>query len=81
MRNDQPYYYATRAAEERRLAMASADLNARRIHLEMAARYDALVGAKAAIVSEATSEPEQHRLAPSASSAAASASEIVSNLE
>jgi hypothetical protein len=37
------YYYAARAAEERRTAMASEVLQARAIHLELAARYDALV--------------------------------------
>jgi len=33
------YYDAARAAEERRLAMASINLKVRAIHLEMAARY------------------------------------------
>jgi hypothetical protein len=37
------YYYAARAAEERRNAMASANLKVRAVHLEMAAYYDALV--------------------------------------
>ena len=32
-------YYMARAAEERRLAMASTDVRARRAHLEMAAQY------------------------------------------
>ena len=35
-------YYAARAIEERRLAMASADQKVRAIHLEMAEKYDAL---------------------------------------
>jgi hypothetical protein len=35
-------YYAARAIEERRLAMASADANVRAIHLQMAERYDEL---------------------------------------
>ena len=39
-----PSYYAARATEERRLAMASVDTKVRRIHLEMAAKYAALVG-------------------------------------
>ena len=35
-------YYAQRAVEERRLAMASADSKIREIHLEMASKYDLL---------------------------------------
>jgi hypothetical protein len=42
MLNDR-YYHAARAAEERRVAMASSVLKARAIHLELANRYDALV--------------------------------------
>lgn len=38
-----PHYYAARATEERRLAMAAKDRAVRAIHLEMAERYDALV--------------------------------------
>ncbi len=41
--NDDRYYHAARAAEERRIAMASAVLKARAVHLELAERYDALV--------------------------------------
>jgi hypothetical protein len=37
-----PDYYAARAVEERRLAMASGDPAVRAIHLEMAERYDEL---------------------------------------
>lgn len=37
-----PDYYAARAIEERRLAMASEDENVRAIHLEMADKYDQL---------------------------------------
>jgi hypothetical protein len=37
------YYHAARAAEERRIAMASVDLKVRAIHVELADRYDALV--------------------------------------
>lgn len=33
-------YFAARAAEERRMAMAAADSNVRAVHLEMAQRYD-----------------------------------------
>ena len=40
------HYYAARAADERRLAMASENLSARAVHLEMAARYDELVEAE-----------------------------------
>jgi len=36
-------YCAVRAAEERVVAMASRDLRVRAVHLEMAARYDAVV--------------------------------------
>ena len=35
-------YCAVRAAEERVVAMASRDLRVRAVHLEMAARYDAV---------------------------------------
>ena len=35
-------YYAARAIEERRLAMAAKDPNVRSIHLEMAEKYDQL---------------------------------------
>ena len=38
MSQDRSYYMA-RAIEERRLAMASTDLRARRAHLELAAEY------------------------------------------
>ena len=41
------YYYAARAAEERQIAMASASLKIRAIHLELAAEYEALVRANA----------------------------------
>lgn len=37
-------YFAARADEERRLAMASANPVVRRIHLEMAARYAVAAG-------------------------------------
>jgi hypothetical protein len=40
---DDRYYFAARAAEERRTAMASPVLKARVIHLELAACYDDLV--------------------------------------
>jgi hypothetical protein len=36
------YYYAARAEEERRIALASRVLKARLIHLKLATRYDAL---------------------------------------
>jgi len=47
-----PHYHEARAAEERRLAMASSDPKVRAIHLELAERYDAL-----ARRSEGGSEP------------------------
>jgi hypothetical protein len=37
-----PDYYAARAVEERRLAMAAKDAKVRAIHLELAERYDIL---------------------------------------
>ena len=39
-----PHYYAARAVEERRLAMAATDENARAIHLELAVEYERLAG-------------------------------------
>ena len=54
-----PPYYAMRAGEERRLAMASTDSNVRRIHLEMAARYDALVNLNPILAAEAGAEPDK----------------------
>jgi hypothetical protein len=41
-------YYAQRASEERRRAMAASDLKVREIHLEMASKYDALAAQSAA---------------------------------
>ena len=35
-------YFAERASEERRMAMASADPNVRAVHLDMAQRYSEL---------------------------------------
>jgi hypothetical protein len=40
-------YFAARAIEERRLAMAASDPSVRRVHLEMAARYALQAGPKA----------------------------------
>ena len=57
--SDDRSYYAARAGEERLLAMASANANVRRVHLEMAARYDALAGANSSLAREVVSEPEQ----------------------
>ena len=54
-----PSYYAARATEERRLAMASTDSKVRRIHLEMAAKYASLAGADAVPTSEIPPETEQ----------------------
>ena len=42
-------YFARRANEERRLAMASPDSKVRRIHLEMAARYAVAAGPEATL--------------------------------
>ena len=60
MSND-PSYYAARATEERRLAMAATDAKVRRIHLEMAVNYAALAGADATPMDE--SPPEERRTA------------------
>ena len=43
MSNDHSYF-AERAMEERRLAMAATDANVRRVHLEMAAQYVSQAG-------------------------------------
>jgi len=51
-----PPYYATRATEERKLAMTSADPKVRRIHLEMAARYTILAGMDPSYTSKITAE-------------------------
>lgn len=47
-------YYATRANEERRVAMASSNPNVRRVHLEMAEKYAALADSDAIPNSEVT---------------------------
>ncbi|WP_294301526.1 hypothetical protein [uncultured Sphingomonas sp.] len=39
-------YYVTRAAQERAAAQRTTDSVARRVHLEMADRYDALIAPK-----------------------------------
>lgn len=54
-----PSYYAARATEERRLAMASSDPKVRRIHLDMAAKYAILAGADAIPGGAAPPENEQ----------------------
>ena len=58
MSND-PSYYVARATEERRLAMAASDLRARRVHLELAAKYALLAGPAATLTDPSTSEDEQ----------------------
>lgn len=45
--SDSASYYAARAIEERRLAMAATNPSARAAHLEMAARYAELAGSDA----------------------------------
>ena len=45
-------YFAMRANEERRIAMASVDPRVRRVHLEMAARYAVAAGADVTLDSE-----------------------------
>ena len=54
-------YFAMRADEERRLAMASADPKVRRIHLEMAARYAVAAGSDPVTSNEAPLHPERER--------------------
>jgi hypothetical protein len=51
---DDRYYFAARAAEERRAAMASSVLKAWAIHLELAARYDDLVEGKSSVQASLT---------------------------
>ena len=52
-------YFAVRANEERRRAMASADPRVRRIHLEMAARYAVAAGADATVENEDALDQQQ----------------------
>ena len=52
-------YFAARADEERRLAMASADPKVRRIHLEMAARYAVAAGPNPIPDGEVPLQPER----------------------
>lgn len=52
-------YFAARADEERRIALASDDPNVRRVHLEMAARYAIAAGADASLSNEITRQPER----------------------
>jgi hypothetical protein len=47
--SDDPEYYAARAIEERRLAMAAADPRVRRAHLELAAQYALQAGDEATL--------------------------------
>ena len=54
-------YFARRADEERRLAMASPDPKVRRIHLEMAARYAVAAGPDALLEDEVPLQAEQER--------------------
>jgi hypothetical protein len=54
-----PDYYAARAVEERRLAMASNDPKVRAIHLEMADRYAELAQAGGAGPKPAADEGQQ----------------------
>lgn len=44
------HYFAARATEERRLAMAASDPAVRRVHLEMAAQYALKAGPDKSIV-------------------------------
>lgn len=52
MSSNDPSYYAARAIEERRLAMAAADPKVRRVHLELAAKYAELAGGGGQILAE-----------------------------
>ena len=54
-----PSYYAARAIEERRLAMASTNPGVRRVHLEMAAKYAALAGPGATPTDQIPDDPEE----------------------
>ena len=55
------YYHAARAAEERRAAMASANPKVRTVHLELAARYDALAEADSREGLQTTQAAQQQR--------------------
>lgn len=57
--SDDPFYYAARATEERRLANAAANSKIRKIHLEMAGKYAALAGTILPHSDEMRPEPEQ----------------------
>ena len=57
MSSDRPYY-ASRANQERRLAIASLHPNVRKVHLEMATRYAALAGGDAVGIDEVQPELE-----------------------
>lgn len=52
-------YFAARATEERRLAMASTNPKVRRIHLRMAATYASLAGEDSASDAEVREKLEQ----------------------
>ena len=55
-----PEYFAARAVEERRLAMAAADPKVRSIHLEMASKYAALAaGEESAPATQAGDEQQR----------------------
>lgn len=54
-----PDYYAARAVEERRLAMASNDATAREIHLEMAQKYEQLANRDAVAPPQSIGEDQQ----------------------
>lgn len=54
-----PDYFAARALEERRLAMASADQNVRAIHLELAEKYEQLAAGEAALTQQPSDDEQQ----------------------
>ena len=58
MSQDQAYF-AARAIEERRLAMAAIDPNVRRVHLELAAEYALRAGANPNVPLEGWPEEDQ----------------------
>lgn len=58
MSSDQSYF-AARATQERRLAMAATDPTVRRVHLELAAEYALRAGANPNVAPEGASDEDQ----------------------
>jgi hypothetical protein len=59
--NDNATYYAARAIEARRLAMAAKDPHARAVHVEMAEKYAQLAGEGEAASAQATGDQQEQQ--------------------